>query len=331
MKKCSKIICMLLVMVAILSTTMVFAEGESGAYNILANVLNALLSALAWFGYAIAIGALVFMGIKYVMSGANEKANLKGSASKYLIGVALIVFCSTIAAAAANIANTTGENTNTGIVDKGIEISGIKIGDKNLTDAERKEYQEMIEKLEQVKNQTWNTKGFKFDHIIVHTPVGVDAICDDGVGSDPVFSADTVYHNGKEFKYWLVKRVETSTLDSSIYKETDKDFLALGSDRFWDIAGPSDYTYEAGIKKWKIKVNGQDIRQSEVFDKTLTVNTVKNEDIKSNMIVPGAKFYVDIEIDYSEVDVPFIVEYNTKNVDEQFTDFKMLRLYNNQR
>lgn len=90
-------------------------------------------------------------------------------------------------------------------------------------------------------------------------------------------------------------------------------------------------TYEAGIKKWKIKVNGQDIRQSEVFDKTLTVNTVQNEDIKSNMIVPGAKFYVDIEIDYSEVDVPFIVEYNTKNVDEQFTDFKMLRLYNNQR
>lgn len=92
-----------------------------------------------------------------------------------------------------------------------------------------------------------------------------------------------------------------------------------------------DTTYEAGIKKWKIKVNGQDIRQSEVFDKTLTVNTVQNEDIKSNMIVPGAKFYVDIEIDYSEVDVPFIVEYNTKNVDEQFTDFKMLRLYNNQR
>lgn len=214
------------------------------SYNLMSKVLNAILSTFAWLGYAVAIGVLVFVGVKYVMSGANEKANLKGSASKYLIGVALIVFCSTIAAAAANIANTTGENTSTGIVDKGIEISGLKIGDKNLTDAERKEYQEMMEKLEQVKNQTWNTKGFKFDHIIVHTPVGVDAICDDGVGSDPVFSVDTLYHNGKEFKYWLVKRVETSTLDPSIYEETDKDFLALGSDRFWDIAGPSDYTYE---------------------------------------------------------------------------------------
>lgn len=214
------------------------------SYNLMSKVLNAILSTFAWLGYAVAIGVLVFVGVKYVMSGANEKANLKGSASKYLIGVALIVFCSTIAAAAANIANTTGENTSTGIVDKGIEISGLKIGDKNLTDAERKEYQEMMQKLEEAKNQTWNTKGFKFDHIIVHTPVGVDATCDDGVGSDPVFSVDTLYHEGKEFKYWLVKRVETSTLDSSIYKENDKDFLALGSDRFWDIAGPSDYTYE---------------------------------------------------------------------------------------
>lgn len=214
------------------------------SYNLMSKVLNAILSTFAWLGYAVAIGVLIFVGIKYVMSGANEKANLKGIASKYLIGVALIVFCSTIAAAVANIANTTGENTNTGIVDKGIEISGLKIGDKNLTDAERKEYQEMIEKLEQVKNQTWNTEGFKYNHIIVHTPVGVDATCDDEAGSDPIFSVDTLYHNGKEFKYWLVKKVETSTLDSSTYKETDKDFLALGSDRFWDISGPSDYTYE---------------------------------------------------------------------------------------
>ena len=28
--------------------------------------------------YAIAVGILIYMGIKYVMSGANEKAELKG-------------------------------------------------------------------------------------------------------------------------------------------------------------------------------------------------------------------------------------------------------------
>lgn len=134
MKKCSKIICMLLVMVAILSTTMVFAEGESGAYNILANVLNALLSALAWFGYAIAIGALVFMGIKYVMSGAQEKANLKGSLSKYLIGIALIVFCSTIASAVANIANTDGGNDAISLIKKAFRLGGATVGDPSTTD-----------------------------------------------------------------------------------------------------------------------------------------------------------------------------------------------------
>ena len=134
MKKCSKIICMLLVMVAILSTTMVFAEGESGAYNILANVLNAILSALAWFGYAIAIGALVFMGIKYVMSGAQEKANLKGSLSKYLIGIALIVFCSTIASAVANIANTDGGNDAISLIKEAFRLGGATVGDPSTTD-----------------------------------------------------------------------------------------------------------------------------------------------------------------------------------------------------
>ena len=143
MKKCSKIICMLLVMVAILSTTMVFAEGESGAYNILANVLNALLSALAWFGYAIAIGALVFMGIKYVMSGAQEKANLKGSLSKYLIGIALIVFCSTIASAVANIANTDGGNDAVSLIKEAFRLGGATVGtstnpnDDSSTDANK--------------------------------------------------------------------------------------------------------------------------------------------------------------------------------------------------
>lgn len=136
MKKCSKIICMLLVMVAILSTTMVFAEGESGAYNILANVLNALLSALSWFGYAIAIGALVFMGIKYVMSGAQEKANLKGSLSKYLIGIALIVFCSTIASAVANIANTDGSNNAEGLIKRALGLGGATVGDPSATDTD---------------------------------------------------------------------------------------------------------------------------------------------------------------------------------------------------
>lgn len=144
MKKYSKIICMLLVMVAVLNVTTVFAKLENaldaqldvasqgtGAYNILSNVLNSVLSVLAWFGYAIAIGALVLMGIKYVMSGAQEKANLKGSFSKYLIGIALIVFCSTIASAVANIANTDGSNTAEGLIKRALGLGGATVGESS--------------------------------------------------------------------------------------------------------------------------------------------------------------------------------------------------------
>lgn len=76
---------------------------------------------------------MIYIGIKYVLSGANEKANLKGTFSKYLIGVALIVMCSTIASVVANIANTDGSNTASGIVSGGFNLGGLKI--KSGTDS----------------------------------------------------------------------------------------------------------------------------------------------------------------------------------------------------
>lgn len=102
-----------------------FAENDS--YSIIASVLNAILSALSWFGYAIALGILIWIGIKYMLSGANERANLKGTASMYLIGVALIVLCSTIAGGVAEIAGKSGDNTASGIVDKGFKLGGITV------------------------------------------------------------------------------------------------------------------------------------------------------------------------------------------------------------
>lgn len=56
-----------------------------------------IIGVMQWFGYAIAIGMLVFIGIKYVMASANEKADLKNSLIKYVIGAVLIVFAVTIA------------------------------------------------------------------------------------------------------------------------------------------------------------------------------------------------------------------------------------------
>lgn len=58
---------------------------------------NAIIGAMKWIGYAIAIGMMVFIGIKYVMASADEKADLKNALVKYFIGAILIALASTIA------------------------------------------------------------------------------------------------------------------------------------------------------------------------------------------------------------------------------------------
>ena len=61
------------------------------------STVGIIVGTLQWVGYAIAVGMLVFIGIKYVMASANEKADLKQSLVKYVIGAVLIVFATTIA------------------------------------------------------------------------------------------------------------------------------------------------------------------------------------------------------------------------------------------
>lgn len=113
MKKFSRIL--LMVMCLILAfTSCVMAENEDGsspatggkgfsgitggakAPGNAADTANAIIGAMQWIGYAIAIGMLVFIGIKYVMASANEKADLKNSLIKYVIGAILIAGAVTI-------------------------------------------------------------------------------------------------------------------------------------------------------------------------------------------------------------------------------------------
>ena len=123
MNKKIKFLISMLVMLTMPS--LVFADDS---YNTIQNVSTAMLNAIQWFGYAIAVGILIYMGIKYAMSGANEKAEFKGTFSKYLIGIALIVMCTLIASAVAKIANTDGKNDAGGLVDTGFDLGGMKTG-----------------------------------------------------------------------------------------------------------------------------------------------------------------------------------------------------------
>lgn len=52
---------------------------------------NTILGALTWIGVAIAIGMLIYLGIKYVTSSPDGKADLKGKLGVYILGLVLIL------------------------------------------------------------------------------------------------------------------------------------------------------------------------------------------------------------------------------------------------
>lgn len=59
-------------------------------------MVQTMLGAIQWIGYAIAIGMLIYIGIKYVTSAANEKAELKSASVNYIIGAIIIAGAVTI-------------------------------------------------------------------------------------------------------------------------------------------------------------------------------------------------------------------------------------------
>lgn len=67
------------------------------------NTANMILGVMQWIGYVIAVGMIIFCGIKYLMSGAGEKAKVKDTLVPLLIGAILIAGASTIAGAITTI------------------------------------------------------------------------------------------------------------------------------------------------------------------------------------------------------------------------------------
>lgn len=99
-KKSVKILSIVL-LVAVLLVTFVapsFAISESITVDDQAlNGTNAsaiaakVLGALKWIGVAVAIGMLIFLGIKYVTSSPDGKADLKKQLGIYVLGFVMII------------------------------------------------------------------------------------------------------------------------------------------------------------------------------------------------------------------------------------------------
>lgn len=75
------------------------AIGQPGNLGQISGLVNKVLGAIQWVGYAFALGMLLYIGIKYMMSAANEKADLKKGLINYFIGAVILFAASTIVGA----------------------------------------------------------------------------------------------------------------------------------------------------------------------------------------------------------------------------------------
>lgn len=56
-----------------------------------------IIGVLQWAGFAIAVGMIIYIGIKYVMASADEKASLKSTVVKFIVGAFLIANATLVA------------------------------------------------------------------------------------------------------------------------------------------------------------------------------------------------------------------------------------------
>lgn len=71
-----------------------------------AKLANTILGTLMWIGIAIAVGMMIFLGIKYVTASPDGKADLKKQLGIYILGFVLIVGATTIVGVINNAINT---------------------------------------------------------------------------------------------------------------------------------------------------------------------------------------------------------------------------------
>lgn len=116
--KIKKIISTLFAML-IFCMGVVFATGEGSGTSQLVDKAWEITSALLWVGYAIALGMVVYIGIKYITGAADAKANMKTAIINYLIGALLVFAATTIAGIVIGIA--TSDSDPGGLANKIIE------------------------------------------------------------------------------------------------------------------------------------------------------------------------------------------------------------------
>lgn len=106
----------ILVYMILVCGIIVYADDSASVAQIRLSV-GKIVNAVSYFGYAVAMAMLIFVGIKYAMSPANEKADVKQASVNYLIGAFLIICASTVANVFVDVA-ASGETSDSGLANK---------------------------------------------------------------------------------------------------------------------------------------------------------------------------------------------------------------------
>ena len=104
MKKIMGILMSLVMTMAMCATVFANSIPSPSGVSALDGVLSGILGAVQVIGYAFAVGMLLYVGIKYVMASANEKADLKKGSISYVIGAVIIFGASALVGILQNLA-----------------------------------------------------------------------------------------------------------------------------------------------------------------------------------------------------------------------------------
>ena len=97
MNKMKKNIRILMTVIMLISVFQSIVLATTDAETDIANSITPILNVIAWGGYVISFGMLFYIGAKYAVSAANERADVKRGAVGYVLGAILIAGASTIA------------------------------------------------------------------------------------------------------------------------------------------------------------------------------------------------------------------------------------------
>lgn len=77
-----------------------------------------------------------------------------------------------------------------------------------------------------------------------------------------------------------------------------------------------DTTYNTNIKRWLVKVNDKIVHDAETLNEIMEPIMTENENINTQILVPGQTGYFEMLIDYTEVDVAFEYEFSMEQLNE---------------